>query len=211
VSSHIALIGDSSFDNGQYTRGQPDVAGHLRSIAQRPWRVTNLALDGSTVAEVESRLPQLSADVSHVAVSVGGNDVLRHWGVLRAPAVTNADALLEWSRPLTEFESTYRQLIDRLAVYRAHMTVCTIYNGQIESVRGDAARLALRMFNDVVLRVAFERGLAVVDLRLICRDPADYATPIEPSGQGGYKIAAAIARAAGLSVDRQEFSRVFVE
>jgi len=40
-------------------------------------------------------------------------------------------------------------------------------------------------------------GLDVLELRLICTEPEDYANPIEPSGQGGLKIARAIARAIG--------------
>jgi hypothetical protein len=36
------------------------------------------------------------------------------------------------------------------------------------------------------------RGLPLIDLRLICNDDADFANPIEPSVQGGAKIAAAI-------------------
>lgn len=37
-------------------------------------------------------------------------------------------------------------------------------------------------------------GLPLIDLRLVCDDPADYANPIEPSEAGGRKIAAAIVR-----------------
>ena len=36
-----------------------------------------------------------------------------------------------------------------------------------------------------------------MELRSICTERADYANPIEPSEQGGSKIAAAIARAIG--------------
>ncbi|WP_182988708.1 hypothetical protein [Massilia sp. Se16.2.3] len=38
------------------------------------------------------------------------------------------------------------------------------------------------------------RRLPVLDLRLVCTDKADYASvsPIEPSAQGAFKIAAAI-------------------
>lgn len=53
------------------------------------------------------------------------------------------------------------------------------------------------MFNDVILRVAFDQGLSVIELRLICNEPGDYANPIEPSGPGGLKIARAIAQAVG--------------
>jgi hypothetical protein len=52
----------------------------------------------------------------------------------------------------------------------------------------------LSVFNAVILREAFARGLPVLDLRLICDRVEDYANPIEPSAKGGAKIAAAIAR-----------------
>jgi hypothetical protein len=53
----------------------------------------------------------------------------------------------------------------------------------------------LCVFNDPILRVAFERRLTVIDLRLVCSEAADYANPIEPSSRGGAKIARAIIRA----------------
>jgi hypothetical protein len=55
------------------------------------------------------------------------------------------------------------------------------------------------MFNDVILRVAFEHHASVIDLRLVCSDKRDYANAIEPSGQGGMKIAKAILRATGIT------------
>jgi hypothetical protein len=51
------------------------------------------------------------------------------------------------------------------------------------------------MFNDVILLTAFELSLPVIELRLVCNEPADYANPIEPSGRGGRKIALAITHA----------------
>ena len=54
--------------------------------------------------------------------------------------------------------------------------------------------MLLMLFNDVILRVAFERGLPVIDLRLVCTEAADFAHEIEPSGSGGLKVAKAIAR-----------------
>jgi len=65
------------------------------------------------------------------------------------------------------------------------------------------------MFNDVILRVAFEHHLPVIDLRLICSEPADYANAIEPSGRGGWKIAEAIARTIGVVAGKIEESRVY--
>ena len=53
---------------------------------------------------------------------------------------------------------------------------------------------ALATFNDVITRAAFEAGLPLIDLRLVCDEDADYANPIEPSVAGGAKIAGAIVR-----------------
>ena len=48
------------------------------------------------------------------------------------------------------------------------------------------------MTYDVIIRNAFQAGVPLIDLRLICNDEADYANPIEPSALGGAKIAAAV-------------------
>jgi hypothetical protein len=76
-------------------------------------------------------------------------------------------------------------------------TVCTIYEGNFDPPFAELARVALAFFNDVILRAAFERRIGVIDLRLVCTEPSDYANPIEPSGSGGAKIASAILKSYG--------------
>ena len=79
--------------------------------------------------------------------------------------------------------------------------VCTVYHGNFPDA--DYQRrvvVALTLFNDVILRVAADHGLTVIDLRRICTAPADYANPIEPSSAGGAKIARAIVQAVVQSV-----------
>jgi hypothetical protein len=58
--------------------------------------------------------------------------------------------------------------------------------------RSPGDQVGLALFNDRITRAAFSRGLPLIDLRLICNEEGDYANPIEPSVQGGAKIAAAI-------------------
>jgi hypothetical protein len=55
---------------------------------------------------------------------------------------------------------------------------------------------ALAIFNEIILREAFIAKVPVIDLRLICDDPADYSevSAIEPSAAGGEKIVQAIVR-----------------
>src|SRR5437773_4731364 len=91
------------------------------------------------------------------------------------------------------FESQYRSAVDACLRPGLPLRVCTIYNGCFpDKAYQRIASLALAVFNDVILRVAIERGLPVIDLRLICTDPTDYANPIEPSSIGGEKIAKVI-------------------
>ena len=75
--------------------------------------------------------------------------------------------------------------------------MCTIYTGALEPERAAVARLGIALFNDVILRNAMNLGLDIVELRAVCTEPADYANPIEPSDQGGWKIARAVARSIG--------------
>lgn len=80
----------------------------------------------------------------------------------------------------------------------------TIYNGNFgDHVMQRLAPTALIMFNDAILRTAFELGLPAIELRIVCSELEDYANPIEPSVQGGHKIAKAIIRA----VEGQEGAR----
>jgi hypothetical protein len=44
---HIALLGDSIFDNRAYTGGKPDVIAHLRPMVPPGWKASLLAIDGS--------------------------------------------------------------------------------------------------------------------------------------------------------------------
>ena len=108
---------------------------------------------------------------------------------------------------IDRFESAYRNAVDSLAELARNLTICTIYNGALPPDQARVAKVALMAFNDVILRVAFEHHANVVDLRMICADPADYANPIEPSGIGGQKIAQAIGRTVG-ALPGAQFSRV---
>lgn len=197
MASHVALLGDSIFDNRSYTGGAPDVVTHLRDLLPAPWQATLCAVDGSTAADLADQLADVPADASHVIISVGGNDALRNSDLLLTPVSSTAEALILFGERVGRFEEAYRAAIDAALALRRDTTVCTIYNGNLDAREAPLARVALMMFNDVILRVAVERGLRAINLRLVCTGPADYANPIEPSGPGGRKIARAIARCLG--------------
>ena len=205
---HIALLGDSIFDNAAYTRGAPDVASHLRALLPPDWRATLLAIDGSTTGDLGSQLALVEPDVTHVVLSIGGNDALMSSDLLNVPVGSTAEALALFGKRADAFRASYVAALESVRALGRRTTVCTIYEGNLDPPWAPLARVALMVFNDVILRAAFERAIDVIDLRLVCTEASDYANPIEPSGSGGDKIARAIAAAIGVR-EGPAASRVF--
>lgn len=207
--AHVVLLGDSIFDNGAYVAGSPDVAAQLRARLGTGSAVTLLAVDGSTTADVHRQLPRVPADATHLVLSAGGNDALGHVGMLDEPARSVAEVLDRLARIGHSFDVEYRRLLQVLSGTGLPLVLCTIYEGSLgEPALQRRAATALHAFNDVVLRCAFEHRLTAIDLRLVCNQPSHYANPIEPSVQGGLRIADAVARAVG--ADGGAGSLVFV-
>ena len=73
--------------------------------------------------------------------------------------------------------------------------MCTIYNPYLadQTTRREVVA-ALGLYNDCIIRVARDFKFPVLELRAICTDAADFVAQIEPSLQGGAKIAVAICR-----------------
>jgi hypothetical protein len=194
---HVVLLGDSIFDNSAYTNGAPDVVTHLRGVLPPDWKATLCAVDGATTSELPSQLARVPADATHLVISIGGNDALMNSDLLSLPVRSSTHALQLFAERLDAFEHAYREAIERALALQRTTAVCTVYNGALDQEYAIPARVALALFNDVILRTAIDRHLDAVELRSICTEPGDYANPIEPSGQGGLKIARAVAHLVG--------------
>jgi hypothetical protein len=195
ATRHLVLLGDSVFDNAAYVRGGPDVVAQLRGALPDRWRATLAAVDGAVVGHVEGQLRRAPDDADFLVVSAGGNDALANIDILGRATRSMAESLNVLARIAGDFEERYRAMVRALLAPGLPAAVCTVYNPRFPDP--DEQRLAvtaLCVFNDAILRVAFEAGLPVLDLRLICDEDADYANPIEPSVQGGAKISRAIVR-----------------
>jgi hypothetical protein len=190
---HIVLLGDSIFDNGAYVGSDPDVVTHLRSLLPAPDAVTCLAVDGATTSGLRAQIARIPSTATHLVVSIGGNDVLAHRDLLWTPVRSTAEALALFGRRVSGFEADYWRAVQDVLVGDLPVTLCTIYNGNLPEDEAAIARVALTLFNDVIVRTALAHDAGLIDLRLVCTEPRDYANPIEPSGTGGRKIAAAIA------------------
>jgi len=208
---HIVLLGDSIFDNASYTRGGPDLITQVRERLPQGWKATLLAVDGSVTLNVPAQLERLPQDASHLVLSVGGNDALMKSDILNTPVRSTAEALALLADVAGRFEENYREAVHACLRPTLPLGLCTIHNGCFDDVKFQrAVRTALRIFNDAILRVAFELGLPVIDLRFVCTSITDYANPIEPSSVGGAKIAGAILSLASPSPGPIPRAQVFI-
>ena len=192
---NLVLLGDSVFDNGRYTLGDPDVISQVRSLLPENWQASLLAVDGSITTDIHSQVTRIPADASHLILSVGGNNAIMNADILSFPADSSSQVLAKLADISSDFEKGYRLVVDACRNLKLPLAVCTIYNGRFPDPQYQRLiSTALTVFNYAILRVAIEHHLAVIDLRLICSCAADYANPIEPSSVGGAKIAKAIIR-----------------
>jgi hypothetical protein len=191
-TGHVVLLGDSIFDNAAYVDGGPDVISQLRQELPG-WKCSLLAIDGDVITGVARQLRDLPRDATHLVVSVGGNDALGYAPILQERPGSVAEALLMLDAGRDRFDADYRAMLPAVLSQGLPAAVCTIYDTPPSEPNQKIIKAALSLFNDSITRAAFSSGTPVIDLRLICSEDADYANPIEPSSQGGRKIAHAIA------------------
>jgi lysophospholipase L1-like esterase len=200
VTGHVVLVGDSILDNAAYTDGAPSVIEQLQAAVPADWQATLCAVDGHTTREVARQFDRIPADATHLVLSIGGNDALGHQNLLAMQHCSSAEVLLGLAAAAEAFGRRYRAVVAALRARGLPLVVCTIFEGNYPEPLVQRIRAtALTIFDDVILRVAIEHALPVIDLRFVCSQPADYANPIEPSSAGGAKIVAAIMGAVGVT------------
>jgi len=209
AKQHIVLCGDSIIDNGSYVKkGELDVAGQVQEELPDS-KVTLLAVDGRKTKDIKEQLKNLPKDATHMFISIGGNDGYNRMDVFDESANTIGDAMGPLYKMRNEFEIDYNKMLKNVLSYGVPTTLCSIYYPRyVESVSQELrkylggktnktsirkmAMVGLSMYNDIITKEAFQAGLPLIDLRVLCNDDKDFANPIEPSAIGGKKIAAAI-------------------
>ena len=194
--SHIVLLGDSIFDNAAYVGENPDVISQLKVKLPENWNANLNAVDGNKVDDVYAQLEKLPENATHLVLSVGGNDALSCISILNEKVASSAEVFIKLANLREDFEEKYQKLLRSILSLGIPTAICTIYNPNYpESTYQRIGVSALTIFNDVIIRQAFQFGIPLIDLRLTCNEATDYANPIEPSSTGGEKIVNAIVNA----------------
>lgn len=190
---HLVLLGDSILDNHAYVPDGPAVIDHMRNMLPEDWLATLIARDGDMVKHIEEQLLYVPDDATHLVLSIGGNDALHSAEVLSRPADTVRTAVLHLHEIRCKFRRAYRAMLWLVLSLKKPLAVCSIYDA-IPNLSPEL-QTTLCIFNDTIVREAVAAKVPVIDLRCICTEADDYSelSPIEPSGQGGGKIARALA------------------
>ena len=192
--NHVAMLGDSIFDNGAYVGGAPDVRAQAQMLLPGV-TVISAAQDGAVMTDLALQIRRIPDAVTHIVVSIGGNDAIRASGVIDESASSVSAALERLGLIRDQFRQSYASMVGTLLSRRVPLAFCSIYDPRFpDPARRRAAANALTLLNDVITREVFRVGASLIDLRLICDSDEDFANPIEPSALGGAKIARAIAR-----------------
>jgi len=194
---NVSLLGDSIIDNKVYVgEGELSVTEHLQHNSSSNF--TMIAVDGDTTEDVlENQLENLKEPVSHIVLSIGGNDLLQNLHLLQDETSGMKFALEKSSELIGEIQENYTKILEHLSNYDAKVLLCTVYEGDLKSdvmlAQFDKAGQAmLKMHNDTVYYLASKFDVDVLELRNIFTNKEDYANPIEPSHIGGEKLAKAI-------------------
>jgi hypothetical protein len=156
------------------------------------WSASLLAVDGAMTRGVPAQVARLPADATHLVLSAGGNDALGASHILGSAVRSVGEAVLRLADAQDRFAQDYEAMLDAVLEPGLPAAVCTIYDTPPSAPQQRVIKAALSLFNDRITRAAFSRGLPLIDLRLICNEEGDYANPIEPSVQGGAKMARVI-------------------
>jgi len=191
--SHVVLYGDSIFDNASYVGRGEEMLSKLRARLPGGHQASLRAVDGAVIEGVARQLQSLPEGATHIVISAGGNDALRYAPVLLQGARSMPDAVGKIADLQDDFRTKYRLMLDAAQRHGLPLALCTIYDVQLpDPTQRRLAATALCVLNDVITREAVRRKLPIIDLRVIFDDPGDWANSIEPSGQGGAKMAEAI-------------------
>lgn len=211
----IHLYGDSIFDNAIYVDPDRAVTDHMKRLLPVTTSHKMWAVDGHTTRdclnEIDDRSPEFATTPGDLALptvaavlSIGGNDALQSAGVLFTPVRTVAEAFQRMKPMLDKFRKNYEAIVAALILSYPAVRVCTIYNkipGEKFNI-GSTEMLALSLYNDIITEVASRNNLPVIDLRVICDTDECYSpvSPIEPSDEGGERIARAICKSLDITV-----------
>ena len=97
-------------------------------------------------------------------LSVGGNDVVKHIGILEQPATSSGSVHEYLDAIATTFHEQYDAVVRAVVQHADRVILCTIYDVQLEPpVLAQRVRVPLALLNDRIVRIATKLALDTLD------------------------------------------------
>ncbi len=220
---HAVLMGDGQFNNQAHCGDGLSLIGVLRAGLLEGNAVSQTAMEGSYVQEIIYQLQIMSKDATHLFISAGANESQSAFYYFRGSfALEQIQKQPLPARPVTpgrrinafnqiqstlrtvnsmmgvmgkfqgEFQISYSRMLKAALDSGRRVTLCTIAEPQ--NGLDTPYKVLMSAFNDVIIQLAVQNGLPVLDIRAICNEKSDYISECsrELSEQGGQKMAVAI-------------------
>ena len=214
TTRHLTLLGDSVIDNKSYIKeGEKDTAEHIHSAFRAiSTEVLSLAVDGAVTSDlIKDQLKWIPGDTTHLAISIGGNDLLGNLGWFDIPTgnLRMQEALAKFGELRERFSIEYGEMLDLIhnkVGSSIRVILFDIYypNWETEFFKGlpehtpileASCNLAVDLWNATIHYHAYKRGFGLLPLNHLFRgDASMYANTIEPSSKGSSAIAQRLLR-----------------
>jgi hypothetical protein len=195
---HLLLLSDTLLDNQTSVAPDRTIIAQVQRLLPRnsQWRAALLPTAHTPIPAVLNHIQSLPADTTHVVLSIGGTYALTALAGIFEVHSSGIAVVQQLYALQMHVEQAYLTVLDTLAERHISTIVCTIAEPNFHnSATQEKMVVGIGVVNDSILRCAFVRGVPVVDSRLICTLPSDYANEIQPSERGSTMIAAAFVAA----------------
>lgn len=152
VMKKVSLLGDLIFDNENGAPGQ-SVLEQINKNSKKNWTVELVAQENAGTRDIAKQCKRISKNTTHLIVSCGGTDALKHIDVIRKPVSNMLEAMESATMVRSEFQKNYRTMLSKLQKQGKNMAVCTIFIAPIKLPASFFT--ALILFNDIITTEAF--------------------------------------------------------
>lgn len=183
----IVLMGDSIFKNNTYVKKGKSVEDILEN--QYEGKIINLAKDDETINDMYTQINNLPVELNNknttIFVSIGGNDILKKYVYAEN---TNVDDFEKLYVIYLNYKGVLSKLREKFPVPK--IILANLYYPQ--SVKYLRYKELIKKWNDLLFEYQndpINKINDILDVSLIMTDINDFSLCIEPSEQGGTKIA----------------------
>lgn len=174
---HIVLLGDSVLNNSNYVKENESIEQMLN--AQTETQIISLAQDGAVLQEIFTQIDKIPLEfdkpTTYIFLSIGGNDLLNH-----SLSEIYIHKLIE------QYKLLIATIITRLP--SANLYLLTLYYPT--SAKYESYNEYISLWNKNVEELMPSSN--IIYLQNIINQEGDLVNQIEPSSNGGKKIAEAI-------------------